>query len=314
MRGHIRQRSAGSYSLVIELERDAAGKRRQKWVTVRGTRKDALAKLSELQVEADRGKLQPEDKLTVAGHLNEWLENVVAVHNRPRTREAYASVVRLHLIPHLGRLPLSKLRPRHVKDMEAAMLRGGMGKSIIRKAHAVLGRAMQVALEDELPGVDRNPVLAVRPPALDPPSGKFPDISAIVAILAKAKGTEYEPILTFAAMTGVRRGEAMALRWAATDLERASATILESAQRLEGKGICFLPPKSAAGRRNIALDPSTVAMLKQHRAQQAERRLLLGTAWQDKDLVFAGPTGGGWSARWSVSWQRTEVLRRQARH
>lgn len=81
------------------------------------------------------------------------------------------------------------------------------------------------------------------------------------------------------------------LRLTITDLERGTASIVQTLHRVRGQGMMFLPPKSAKGRRAIALDEDTVKLLKCHRAAQAESRLRLGEVYEDNGLVFAGPLG-----------------------
>jgi len=68
-------------------------------------------------------------------------------------------------------------------------------------------------------------------------------------------------------------------------------SVVEAAQRLTGRGIVFEPPKTAAGRRGVALDGDTVILLRRHRARQAEHILSLGGAYRDQDLVFANDIG-----------------------
>jgi len=75
------------------------------------------------------------------------------------------------------------------------------------------------------------------------------------------------------------------------DLARGVASIVQTAQRLNGVGVVMQPTKSASGRRGIALDQDTVAVLKAHRARQNELRLALGAARQENGLVFSGPLG-----------------------
>jgi integrase len=72
---------------------------------------------------------------------------------------------------------------------------------------------------------------------------------------------------------------------------RTVISIVETAQRLKGKGVVLQPTKSAAGRRGIALDKDTVRVLQVHRADQAEYRLKVGSVYDNHDLVFPGATG-----------------------
>lgn len=78
MRGHIKQRSKGSWTIVLDLGRDpSTGKRKQQWVTVRGTKKAAESKLAELQHQLDTGSFLQPSKLTVGNFMRQWLRDYV---------------------------------------------------------------------------------------------------------------------------------------------------------------------------------------------------------------------------------------------
>jgi integrase len=115
-------------------------------------------------------------------------------------------------------------------------------------------------------------------------------MEGIAAILRLAEPTPYGPIFRFMAYTGVRRGEALALKRENVDLDRAVAFIVATLQRVKGR-LLFLPPKSAAGRRGIALDRTTVAMLRQHLGQQILHKTSLENAYRDRGLLFPGAQG-----------------------
>jgi len=94
-----------------------------------------------------------------------------------------------------------------------------------------------------------------------------------------------------AVLTGMRRGELLGLRWGDVDLEGATVNVQQTAQRLSGQGIVFRQPKTRLSRRSIALSPAAVHVLRQQRRRQAEARLLAGSAYEDRDLVFASGLG-----------------------
>ena len=111
MRGHITQRSKkkGTWSIVLELGKDAAtGKRRQKWVTFQGSQKDAKKRLTELLHQLDTGSYVNPSKQTVDDYLNDWLKNTAYPNMTPRTYEGYRDVIRRHIIPALGQIPLTQ--------------------------------------------------------------------------------------------------------------------------------------------------------------------------------------------------------------
>ena len=92
-------------------------------------------------------------------------------------------------------------------------------------------------------------------------------------------------------MTGCRRGEALGLQWCNVDLENARVTIDKALVEV-GEEVQLSEPKSARGRRTIALDPETVAVLRAHHRSQAQERLRCGAAWGDSGFVFTEDDGG----------------------
>ncbi len=86
MRGSIRKRSKSSYSVILDLGRDpATGKRRQQWMTIRGNKKEAEAKLAELLHQLDTGSYIKPAKATVGEFLVTWLKDHAWPNLGPRT-------------------------------------------------------------------------------------------------------------------------------------------------------------------------------------------------------------------------------------
>jgi len=109
--------------------------------------------------------------------------------------------------------------------------------------------------------------------------------------LAAAEGDEQEALWRLALLTGMRRGEILGLCWADVDLERGSLAVRRTLIREEGGKWAYGTPKTAKGRRQIALPPSGVDSLRRHRVRQLEHRLALGEIYQENDIVFANGIG-----------------------
>jgi integrase len=103
--------------------------------------------------------------------------------------------------------------------------------------------------------------------------------------LDAAAGSVHEIPLLLAATTGMRRGEVLGLRWSSVDLDSAIARVAVTLQEPRGRAPTFAAPKTDRSRRAVSLPPFVVDRLRHHRKEQAERRLFLGTAWHDLDLV-----------------------------
>lgn len=135
---------------------------------------------------------------------------------------------------------------------------------------------------------------AVQPPRPERPSLKIPDADALRRLLAAAQGTREEVPLTLAAATGLRRGELLGLRWPDLDLEPGRLHVSNALQRHKARDaegnlvseLVLVEPKTDRARRTIGLPRFAVDALRRHHREQAERRLLLGEAWQGGEYVF----------------------------
>src|SRR4051794_22167586 len=122
MKGHIRQRGEKSWSLILDLGRGEDGKRRQKWLTVHGGKRDAQRELNRLLHEMDTGTFVEPKKVTVGEYLEQWLADYARPTVSAKSYERYAQIVRDNLIPGLGHYPLAKLQPIQIQGFYSAAL------------------------------------------------------------------------------------------------------------------------------------------------------------------------------------------------
>ena len=123
MRGYITKRGKHSYSIGVSVGKDATtGKYKQQWITVKGNKKDAEKRLAEIINQLDNGTFLKPGKTTLAEYLDRWLKDYAWSNLAPRTAEGYESIVRCHLIPALGNLPLTQLKPEHLQKYYSAKL------------------------------------------------------------------------------------------------------------------------------------------------------------------------------------------------
>ena len=297
MKGHIRKRSKGSWTLWIDLGRDPeTGKRKQQTMTVHGTKRDAERELRATLTRLEEGAYVKPAKLTVGEYLNQWIESYVVTNTSPRTVEGYQLIVRRHLIPNLGTIPLTQLQPSHVQNYYAKALsggrtdgNGGLSARTVLHIHRVLSEALTHAVKWQI--LIRNVALAV-----DPPRPKRPEMTTlsedqVTAFLQAAAGSQYRELFTVAVYTGMRRSELLGLRWKDVDLDLAQLSVTKTLHRTADKGFVFTEPKTAKSRRTIALSPSICILLRKLREYQIAEKLLLGLKFKDDDLVFSKPDG-----------------------
>jgi integrase len=285
MRGHIEKRGKNSYTIVLSLGFDPqTGKRKQQWISVKGSKKAAEQKLSELLHQLDTGTFMKPGKTTLAEFLDRWLKDYQP-NLSPRGFERYEGVIRVHLIPSLGSVPLTLLRPEHLQKLYTAKLNDGLSAKTVRYHHAVLHVALQTALRWGL--VIRNVADAVSPPPVRRTEMQTWDEDDIARFLEAAKDTPYHALFYLALYTGMRRSELLALRWCDVDLLLCQVQVSRSLHQLKDGSYVFTEPKSAKSRRTIALPPSATLLLKEHRERQKLERAMLGIPLKDDDLVFS---------------------------
>jgi integrase len=250
---------------------------------------DAKAKLARAIVERGRGvDLVPHDQST-AEYLDYWLEQVVRPGRAPRTLESYSSVVRLHLSPALGKVPIRSLSPVDVVSMFGRMRAKGLGARTQELAYAVLHSALRQAVKWGLTSanvcdrVDKPKYKTVEKATFTP--------AEVATFLRAIQGDRLEALWIVALALGLRRGEVTGLRWQDVDL---AAGVIRSAyqlQRVEGRHV-LRKHKTARSKRTLPLSPYVAEALRAHRVRQLEERLRAGERWADTlGLVFTTPVG-----------------------
>jgi integrase len=207
----------------------------------------------------------------------------IATRVRPRTALRYRQLLDLHVVPVIGSVKLAKLRPAHVQQVVDGASASGLAPRTVAGVYRTLHGALAQGVRWQLLAV--NAAAAVRPPRTERPKLHAADTAKVAKVLDAARGTRLYVPLAVAASTGLRRGELLALRWSEVDLDAGSLRVTASLQR-SGTDLAFLPPKTDRGRRTVGIPPATVALLRRYRKEQAERRLFLGEAWADLDLVI----------------------------
>jgi integrase len=233
----------------------------------------------------------PED-LTVAQYLNEWLEGKQSL--RPSTRLSYTTHVRLYLTPHLGEVILSDLRPLHIHRMYSNITaRNGdrqrpISVTTLRRIHGTLMSAMNTAVRRGL--IDRNPASTVELPRVIQPRVEVWSANELGQFLAATQDDRLHLMYLVLGLRGLRRGEAVGLRWCDIDLDRGVLRIERSAVRVQGVTVMGAP-KSASGCRAVAIDRTTARLMHLHGCQQRLESFMAHGRVVVADLVFTTPQG-----------------------
>jgi integrase len=278
VKGHIRERSPGHWAIVIDVRDPATGKRKRRWHSFKGSKRAAQVECARLVAELSAGTSTDATRETLAAFLDRWVEHM-AGQVAPRTIERYGEIARKNIVPLLGGVALSKLQAAHISQAYAKALsggrrdgQGGLSARTVTHMHRVLRQALQQAVRWQM--LPRNPADAVRPPKVERRQMNVLDTDGAVDLIEVARGTSlFVPIL-LGVLCGLRRGEIVALRWRAIDLDRGQLSVVASAEQTD-RGVREKETKSGKGRM-VALSETAVQELRQHRIKQAEGLLELG--------------------------------------
>ncbi len=297
MAGTIKKRAKGSYTIWWDEGRDPlSGKRRQRNKSIKGTKRNAEAELRKILSDLDSGDYIKPNRVTLGDFLEKWLTDYVWPNRSPETAQGYQTIVRKHLIPGLGGHSLHNLQPEMLQAYYAEKLasgrrdgRGGLSPRTVRHHHTTLHTALQSAVKWKL--LTRNPVDSVDPPQYQRQEMKTFDESGLVSFLEYIQESEYYPLFYTFLYTGLRRAEALAIRWQDIDLVLGQISVNRTLHHLEDKSIQYRRPKTPKSRRMIALTPTNSIVLRDHYQQVKELRTELGIPLTEEDLVFAHVDG-----------------------
>lgn len=286
--------------------------RRQRTSRRAATKAEATRKLRELRRLA-AGDMAPGDHAaTVASYWQTWSRGGLRSGSRKAsTVDTYVTVMERHVLPAIGGVRLRTLMPGDVEHTMGSMRRlrstptGAKGDPVSdqtrRTAYAVLSLMLDAAVRDRI--VSRNVCRDVERPKVETVEADYLDRDELRAVLAAMQGHRIEPLILLLATTGLRIGEALALRW--EDVEDGSVRVTGTL-RGAGSTATRTAPKSARSRRTLPLSPTVVAALRAWKAQQSAERLRAGGTWGD--WVFTTETGQVLDAR-NASRQYGRALR-----
>jgi integrase len=226
------------------------------------------------------------EAITLADYLARWLAHI-RTRVRPATYDGYESLVRCHINPALGHLPLRDLHPLHLQDLYTDRLtptpaRRPLSPGSVRNLHLVLTQALQQAVRWQL--LTANPAAGAQPPR---PRRSDPAVAtgeALQRILQHLPGHPLELPATIAITTGMRRSEILGLRWNDLSANYSSAHIQQTLQ-LTRTGFHYEQPKTHRSRRPVALPATLATLLTNHRSNQDARRAALRQRWHQTDLI-----------------------------
>jgi integrase len=228
--------------------------------------------------------------ITVGELLDRWLDDAVTLTVRPRTLASYTYIVRVHLAPALGEMPLTALTAQHVQGFLNAKSASGLAPRTVGYLRGVLRQAIGYAERMDLVG--RNVARLARPPRV--PRRQVSPLTLEEARLFRiaVDGDRLEALYLVAVGCGLRQGEILGLRWGDVDMEGRLLRVRFALARVDGD-LALVEPKSATSRRTVPMPSFVAEALAAHRDRQAAEALPRRPEPPDPfaDLVFTTTLG-----------------------
>lgn len=303
MRGYVVKKGRRYYAVIYEGIDPTTGRESRRWQAA-GTRKtDAEQLVTELVKRHNDGENTAADRIALGEYLTErWLP-VQQTRLRASTFHSYRRMIELHVIPTLGNVPLGKLVAADLDALYARLLvsgrrtggPAGLSPSSVRYVHRILRKALGDAHRKGT--VARNVATLADPPGRQhtrssdgPPEMSVWTASQLEHFLRSTTSERLHSAMFLAAMTGMRRGEVLGLRWADVDLDGAVLSVRQSIVAVNHE-IHVNPVKTGTSRRTIDLDVRTIEVLRAWRKSLNAEQDLVGRGFVDGDLVFPRPDG-----------------------
>jgi integrase len=281
-------RCKGSWQWVLEYGRDSNGRRlltSKAGFPTKAAAQDALQQvvrtlMTDVNVTS----------LTVGEYLESWLTGKHAL--KPKTMALYRDFTTNYLVPNLGDVRLLELRAHHLDRMYANVVLGRRGlplsPSTIRRVHAVLRSALNTAVKRRL--LPYSPADHIDLAPENPKRPKPWTVEECQAFLRDIAHDRLSNLYHLILFTGMRRGEAIGLRWENVDFVGASLSVEQQITEVHGHSVVGTP-RTKRGTRVVPIDAATVAMLRRHQEMQDVERTAWGPAWNDAGLVFTREDG-----------------------
>jgi integrase len=261
------------------------------------TRAEARAKMLAKRERVEAGQPVRDSRQTLDQFVGEWVASTLKVSDRKdSTKQTYSVLARGYLQGSvIGAVTLDRLKAKDVETLVASMKAKGLASSTIRQTYTVLRMVLDAAVRDQL--VAHNVAAQVGRPRVEQVEARSLSQSEVDLLLAAAdeSGSRYARFIRLLVMTGLRRGEALALTW--SDFVPDAGTSRGGALRVKGTlgrvggELTITAPKTERSRRTIRLGARGVALLEEQRAAQDAERQHAGDAWVENGFVFATETG-----------------------
>lgn len=286
--GSIYQRSAdGLWCGVALLGYDIRGRMIRKTVTAK-SRAEVTRKLAQLRRQVDAGKVSTVKTPTLSELMTRWFETVLSREVARSTYDNYGTIVKYHVIPALGRRKVTEISVADVDRLLALKLGAGLSASTVHRIRALISQCLDQGVR--WGDVPTNVARLSRPPKMVRPEGRTLTREQAQQLLETLKDHRHESLYLLMLSTGMRRGEALGLRWEDLNLENGVVRIKRNLKR-EGGRIVTADTKTLKSRRAVNIPTPVLDALERNRELQDVEKAELGEAWVESGFIFTTSIG-----------------------
>jgi integrase len=259
----------------------------RKTVTAK-SRAEVTRRLAQLRRQVDAGQVTTSKTPTLGELMTRWFEDVLSREVARSTLDNYGSVVKFHILPSLGRRRINEIKVADVDRLLAAKLAEGLAPSSVHRIRALISQCLDQAVR--WGDLSTNVARLSRSPKLVRAEGRTLTQEEAQRLLRALRGHRHEALYLLMLSTGMRRGEALGLRWEDLNLEDGIARVKRNLKR-EGGHLVTADTKTLKSRRAVNLPGPVVEALNSNRERQGKERSDLGDAWIETGFVFTSSIG-----------------------
>ena len=295
MAGYFVKTKSGKYRLFASGGTDSGGNRNRPNKTVEAASdREAGKLLAKFVAEVEKGDYIEPSKLTFSKFVDRWIRDYAENSLAPKTLYRYKQILNTRILPAIGKLKIEQIKPVHLLSFYANLQEdgirndgktGGLSPKTILQHHRIISSILNDAVQWQV--IPSNPAGRVKPPKVKTKQAACYDEVQTLALMEALEAVElkYKTAVVLAVATGLRRGELMGLEWADINFNKGTLEVRQAGQYLPGKGIFTKEPKNETSKRIIAVPDFVLALLKQHKACQAEERLKAGDLWRGSGVL-----------------------------
>lgn len=293
--GSITQRNDGIWQGAITIGRNRNGTQKRKYYYGK-TRAEVSKKLTVAIKEFNEGTFLETSETTVRQWMNHWLWDYKKLDLKQTTFEQYEVLLRKYLYPVLGDTKLAELTTDRLQTLYNDMRKRELSASTIRTLNVIMHAGLKQAVWNGL--LNKNVTEQV-----SLPKDEYKEMRALSKdeqrrLIENIQDDRMGTAILFCLMTGVRRGELLALRWSDIDLEKRIIHIRRTVNRVKNyedgdtkTKLVVSDTKTVKSRRTLPIIDSLLDLLQTQKEKQNAEKLLAGDLYENNDLVFSTETG-----------------------